>query len=107
MEQTPTSVAVLTGEAGALRESGSMLEGETRALAVGPTTRQERIASLDTLRGVAVMGILAGVTHHFDFAGHSDLGLTTLVGTALSELQVYTYPSGSLKTAGASLEMSF
>jgi hypothetical protein len=56
---------------------------------------------------LAVMGILAGVTHHFDFAGHSDLGLTTLVGTALSELQVYTYPSGSLKTAGASLEMSF
>jgi hypothetical protein len=56
---------------------------------------------------LAVMGILAGVAHLWDFAGHSDLGLTTLVGTALSELQVYTYPSGSLKTTGASLEMSF
>jgi hypothetical protein len=56
---------------------------------------------------LAVMGILAAVTHHWDFAGHSDLGLSTLIGTALSELQVYTYPSGSLKTAGSSLEVSF
>jgi len=56
---------------------------------------------------LAVMGILAAVTHHFDFAGHSDLGLNTLAGTALSELQVFTYPSGSLKTAGTSLEVSF
>jgi len=73
MEQTPTSVAVLTGEAGALRESGSMLEGETRALAVGPTTRQERIASLDTLRGVAVMGILA--SNILDFSGQNLTGV--------------------------------
>jgi hypothetical protein len=56
---------------------------------------------------LAVMGILAAVTHHWDFAGHSDLGLSTLIGTGLSELQVYTYPSGSLKTAGSSLEISF
>jgi len=56
---------------------------------------------------LAVMGILAAVTHHWDFAGHSDLGLSTVIGTALSELQVYTYPSGSLKTAGSSLEISF
>jgi hypothetical protein len=56
---------------------------------------------------LAVMGILAGATHHFDFAGHSDLGLNTLVGTAISELQVFTVPSGSLKATGASLEMSF
>jgi hypothetical protein len=56
---------------------------------------------------LAVMGILAAVTHHWDFAGHSDLGLSTVIGTALSELQVYTYPSGSLKTAGSSLEVSF
>lgn len=56
---------------------------------------------------LAVMGILTAVTHHFDFAGHSDLGLSTLIGTGLSELQVYTYPSGSLKTAGSSLEISF
>jgi hypothetical protein len=56
---------------------------------------------------LAVMGILTGVTRHWDFAGHSDLGLNTLVGTALSELQVYTYPSGSLKAAGTSLELTF
>jgi hypothetical protein len=56
---------------------------------------------------LAVMGILTAVTHHWDFAGHSDLGLNTLIGTALSELQVYTYPSGSLKMAGSSLEVSF
>jgi|SRR5580704_13460486 hypothetical protein len=56
---------------------------------------------------LAVMGILTAVTHHWDFAGHSDLGLSTVIGTALSELQVYTYPSGSLKTAGSSLEVSF
>jgi hypothetical protein len=56
---------------------------------------------------LAVMGVLTAATHHWDFAGHSDLGLQTLVGIALSELQVYTYPSGSLKTGGTSLEVSF
>jgi len=56
---------------------------------------------------LAVMGVLAAVTHHWDFAGHSDLGLQTLVGIAVSELQVFTYPSGSLKTAGTSLEVKF
>jgi hypothetical protein len=56
---------------------------------------------------LAVMGVLAAVTHHWDFAGHSDLGLNTLVGIAMSELQVATYPSGSLKTVGTSLELSF
>jgi hypothetical protein len=30
-----------------------------------------------------------------------------LVGIGLSELQVFTYPRGSLKTAGTSLEVSF
>ena len=56
---------------------------------------------------LAVMGVLAAVTHHWDFAGHSDLGLNTLAGIALSELQVATYPAGSVKTVGTSLELSF
>jgi hypothetical protein len=56
---------------------------------------------------LAVMGVLTAVTHHWDFAGHSDLGLQTLAGVALSTLQVFTYPSGSLKTAGTSFEVSF
>jgi len=56
---------------------------------------------------LAVMGVLTAVTHHWDFAGHSDLGLQTVVGAAVSSLAVYTYPSGSLKTVGTSLEVSF
>jgi hypothetical protein len=56
---------------------------------------------------LAVMGVLTAVTHHWDFAGHSDLGLQTVAGLALSTLQVFTYPSGSLKTAGTSFEVSF
>ena len=55
----------------------------------------------------AVFGILGAATGHWDFVGQSNLGLQALVGTALSELQVFTYPSGSLQTAGTSLEMSF
>jgi hypothetical protein len=56
---------------------------------------------------LAVMGVLAGVIHHWDFAGHSDLGLQTLAGITLSEIQVATYPSGSLRTSGTSLELTF
>jgi hypothetical protein len=56
---------------------------------------------------LAVMGVLTAITHHWDFAGHSDLGLQTLAGIVLGELQVFTYPSGSVKTTGTSLEMSF
>ena len=56
---------------------------------------------------LAMMGVLTAITHHWDFAGHSDLGLQTLAGIALGELQVFTYPSGSVKTTGTSLDISF
>jgi hypothetical protein len=73
----------------------------------GETHRGWPIYVINVGFNLAVMGVLAAVTHHWDFAGHSDLGLQTLVGIGLSELQVFTYPSGSLKTAGTSLEVSF
>ena len=38
----------------------------------GPTTRQERISSMDILRGIAVMGILA--VNITDFAGQGMAG---------------------------------
>jgi hypothetical protein len=56
---------------------------------------------------LAVMGVLAAAVHEWDFAGHSDLGLRTLAGTVIGELQVFTYPKGSLRTTGTSLELSF
>jgi hypothetical protein len=73
----------------------------------GETHRGWPIYVINVGFNLAVMGILTAVTHHWDFAGHSDLGLNTLAAIALSELQVVTYPSGSLKTVGTSLELSF
>jgi hypothetical protein len=56
---------------------------------------------------LAVGAVLALASQHFDFVGDSNLGLQTLAGIALSELQVFTYPSGSVKTAGTAVEVSF
>jgi hypothetical protein len=56
---------------------------------------------------LAVGAVLAIATNHFDFVGDSNLGLQTLVGIALSEAQVFTYPSGSLKTSGTAVEVTF
>ncbi len=56
---------------------------------------------------VAVAAGLALATNHFDFVGDSNLGLQTVAGIALSELQVFTYPSGSFKTTGTSVEVAF
>jgi hypothetical protein len=62
---------------------------------------------INVVFNLAVMGVLAAAVHEWDFAGHSDLGLQTLAGIALSTLQVYTYPQGSLRTSGTSLELTF
>jgi hypothetical protein len=56
---------------------------------------------------LAVGAVLALASNHFDFVGDSNLGLQTLAGIALSELQVFTYPSGSFKTSGTAMEVSF
>jgi hypothetical protein len=56
---------------------------------------------------LAVAAVLALATQHFDFVGDSNLGLQTLAGIALSELQVFTYPSGSIRAAGGGVEVTF
>jgi hypothetical protein len=52
-------------------------------------------------------GVLAAVTGHWDFVGHGSEGMSTLVGIAASELQILTYPRGSLHTQGTSVAVSF
>jgi hypothetical protein len=73
----------------------------------GQMHRAWPIYVLNASFSLAVMGVLTAITHHWDFAGHSDLGLQTLAGIVLGELQVFTYPSGSVKTSGTSLEVAF
>jgi hypothetical protein len=52
----------------------------------------------------AVVALASG---HWDFVGHGSEGMSTLVGIAASELQIWTYPRGSLHTQGTSLAVSF
>jgi len=54
-----------------------------------------------------VAAIVAVSVGHWEFAGHGDEGLSTLVGIAASELQVVTYPSPSIKFSGTSLTATF
>jgi hypothetical protein len=56
---------------------------------------------------VVVGAIVAIAEGHWQFAGHGDEGLGTLIGIAASELQVTTFPSPSLKVTGTSLQMNF
>jgi hypothetical protein len=56
---------------------------------------------------IITSAILAGATGHWDFATNGNEGLTTLVGIAVGELQVLTYPRPSVKMAGTSLSVSF
>lgn len=51
--------------------------------------------------------VLALASNHFDFVGDSNLGLQVVAGIALSELATYTYPSGSIRTSGTAVEVSF
>jgi hypothetical protein len=54
-----------------------------------------------------VGAVLALASQHFDFVGDSNLGLQTVAGIALSELYTFTYPTGSLKTSGTAVEVTF
>jgi hypothetical protein len=56
---------------------------------------------------LAVMAVAAFASQHFDFVGDSNLGLQTLAGIALSELQTFTYPRGSFRTSGNAIEVTF
>ncbi len=56
---------------------------------------------------VVVGAIVALAEGHWEFAGHGDEGLGTLIGIAASELQVVTFPTPSLKLTGTSLQMNF
>jgi hypothetical protein len=56
---------------------------------------------------VVIATIVALAVGHWDFAGHGSEGVQQLAGIAIGELQVFTYPRGSLRTSGSSLELSF
>ncbi len=56
---------------------------------------------------VVVGAIVALAEGHWDFAGHGDEGLQTLLGITASELQVITFPRPSVKFSGTSLQMTF
>jgi hypothetical protein len=50
---------------------------------------------------------VALAVQHWDFAGHGSEGVQTLVSIAIGELQILTYPHGSLKASATSLQLSF
>jgi hypothetical protein len=53
-------------------------------------------------------GLIVGMaTKHWDYAGHGSEGLSTTVGIIAGELQLITYPHGSLHVGGTSLTMTF
>lgn len=56
---------------------------------------------------IALITVLALATGHFDFVGDSNMGLQGLAGIVLSEAAIFTYPSGTFKTAGTSVEFAF
>jgi hypothetical protein len=53
-----------------------------------------------------VVGAIVAVSEwHWDFAGHGDEGLLTLIGIAASELQVVTFPRPSVSPSVAQLPL--
>jgi hypothetical protein len=62
---------------------------------------------INAVFNLAVGATLALASNHFDFVGDSNLGVQTLAGIALSELATFTYPSGSIRTSGTAVEVSF
>ena len=56
---------------------------------------------------VVVGAIVALAEGHWEFAGHGDEGLGTLVGIAASELQVVTFPRPTIKFTGTSVQGAF
>jgi hypothetical protein len=62
------------------------------------------IAGIIPIFSAAIVGL---TTQHWDFAGHGAEGLGTVVGLVAGELQVATFPHGSLHVGGTSLTMTF
>ncbi len=62
---------------------------------------------INVAANVALVTVLALATGHFDFLGDSNMGAQGLAGIALSELAIFTYPSGTFRAAGTSVEVSF
>jgi hypothetical protein len=56
---------------------------------------------------LAVAAVLALASGHFDFVGDSNLGLQTLAGIVAAETYTITYPTGSFRTTGTSVEWKF
>jgi hypothetical protein len=56
---------------------------------------------------LAVAAVLALASGHFDYVGDSNLGLQTTAGIILAELYTFTYPTGSFKTTGTSVQWTF
>ncbi len=56
---------------------------------------------------VVVGAIVASAVGHWEFAGHGDEGLASLIGIAASELQTVTFPSPSIKFTGSSVQAAF
>jgi len=54
---------------------------------------------------IVVGAIVAIAEDHWDFAGHGDEGLLTLIGIAASELQVVTFPRPSVSPGIAALPL--
>ena len=62
------------------------------------------IAGIIPIFAGAIVGLS---TRHWDFAGHGAEGLSTVVGLVAGELQLITFPRGSLQVGGTSLTMTF
>ncbi len=62
------------------------------------------IAGIIPIFSATIIGLS---TKHWDFAGHGAEGLGTVVGLVAGELQVITFPHGSLNVGGTSLTMTF
>jgi uncharacterized protein len=73
VQKTYSSVALLAEEGEPALGTEEKSEGLRRVQVVGPTTRQERLASMDILRGIALMGILA--SNISDFSGQNLTGV--------------------------------
>lgn len=55
---------------------------------------------------VVVGAVVALAEGHWDFAGHGDEGLLTLIGIAASELQVVTFPRPAINATSSSVQIS-
>lgn len=62
---------------------------------------------LAILLPIVMSAVVAGATGHWDFAVGGNEGALALIGSAIGELQVLTYPRPSVRTSGTALSLSF